>query len=157
MFVERAIAVLRSVFDDVVVAGESTVTPSVPVLSDRVPGCGPLSGLDAAYAAAEGRAVFVLALDMPFISPPTVRSLIDPRPDPTGATIARSDGRIQPLCGIYGSDLAERARSSITSSDRSMAAFLDGIGGVRYVEVDPRSTMNINSVVDLDAAMKVEE
>lgn len=156
-FVERAVSVLASVFAEVVVAGVSSVAPTVHVLPDRLPGHGPLAGLDAAFSYAGGRSVFVLALDMPFVSSSTVHALIDPRPDAMGATIAKSEGRVQPLCGIYGSGLAERVRDIVGSGDRSMARLLDALDDVRWVEVDARSTMNINSVEDLEAALKLDQ
>ena len=71
--VERQLEALSRITDDILIVGarcppnpRGGVAPrSVP---DRVPGCGPLGGLDAALAAARDDAVVVVACDMPFVT-----------------------------------------------------------------------------------------
>src|SRR5258708_38830334 len=46
------------------------------VVSDIVPGCGPLGGLHAALTAARHDTLFLIACDMPFVSTPFVAYLI---------------------------------------------------------------------------------
>lgn len=152
--VERAVSILRPVFDEVLVAGGSTATPSVPVLADRVRGGGPLAGLDAAYAASEGRAIFLLAVDMPFVDSDMVRCLVEPQPDDHCATVALSDGNVQPLCSVYGAKLAAVVRQHLDSDDRSMARFVSAIHRVRYVEIGGAVAVNINTHEDLKKARR---
>src|SRR3990172_5076806 len=69
---ERQIAVLRRLTDDILVVGGQGGQPRadglVRFVPDRVPGCGPLGGLDAALAAARDDAVVIVACDMPFVT-----------------------------------------------------------------------------------------
>ncbi len=65
--VDRAVAHLQRLCDDVVVAAGPRVIPElrVPQVPDRPTGTGPLGGLAAGLAEAEGDVAFVLAVDLP--------------------------------------------------------------------------------------------
>ncbi len=70
------------------------------LVRDRVAGCGPLGGLDAALAAARHDALVLVACDMPFV---TARLLgifwrSPPRPTPI---VPRTERGYHPLCAAY--------------------------------------------------------
>jgi len=100
---ERAVATLSEACD-VVVAGGSAAPDGVELIRDRHAGGGPLSGLDAAYAVAAGRSIFVLGVDMPFVEAATIREIIGTGVGATAARVPVGAGRIQPLCALYGAD-----------------------------------------------------
>ena len=86
---ERQIDVLSAVVDDVLVVRE-----------DLVPGCGPLGGLHTALTRARGRAVFVVACDMPCVDASLVRQLLDLSRDADIVVPCTEDG-YHPLCAVY--------------------------------------------------------
>src|SRR5438046_2103958 len=68
--IERQLAVLRPLFDEVlVVAGDPAryARFGARPVRDLSPGLGPLAGLEAALAAASSDAVVVVACDLPFL------------------------------------------------------------------------------------------
>jgi molybdopterin-guanine dinucleotide biosynthesis protein A len=142
------------VFDDVVVAGGSTAPPGCVLLVDAYAGAGPLAGLDAAFDIAEGRAVFLMAVDMPFVDPATVRSIVEPPVDPTAARVPVTGERRQPLCAVYGSGLGPLVKRCLERDDRSMAKLIAAVDAVEYLDVDARTMTNVNTAADLAAALR---
>lgn len=151
---ERAVATLSGVFVTVAVAGGSAVPSGSIPLADTVAGAGPLTGLDAAYGIADGRAVFLMAVDMPFVDDVTVRRIAEPPIAPEAARVPVTGERRQPLCAVYGGDLGSLVRQHLEGDDRSMARLLSGIEVVEYVEVDERPMVNVNTAADLEAVLR---
>jgi len=70
---DRQIAALAPLTDDLMVVGDREVAPRATLLRaipDAVPGCGPLGGLHAALTAARSDVVLLVACDMPYLSAP---------------------------------------------------------------------------------------
>jgi len=101
---ERQIAELARITDDVLVVGgcEDQIRPHGPArfVPDRVPGCGPLGGLDAALAAARDDLVAIVACDMPFVTSAFVSHLLDLTRD-ADAVVPRTERGYHPLCAAY--------------------------------------------------------
>jgi molybdopterin-guanine dinucleotide biosynthesis protein A len=77
-------------------------------VGDLVPGKGAPGGVHAALVAARSPWVLVLACDMPFVTEPVVRTLLDARDSQTDAVCFQVKGRVEPLLGVYRATLAER-------------------------------------------------
>jgi molybdopterin-guanine dinucleotide biosynthesis protein A len=99
---ERALRALAEVQDVVVVGDEVPTGRPVTFLREDPPGGGPAAGLLAGLAGFPRvpRLVVVLAVDMPLVTPGTVRRLaasaaVD------GALLVDGDGRRQYLCAVY--------------------------------------------------------
>lgn len=154
---EIACGVLSEVFDDVVILShrrDEYAFAGRPVIPDRVPDCGPLGGLHAALRHAAGRPVFLLACDMPFVTPELVRYLLaaaEPldRLEPW-AVFARSGEEAQPLCGLYSGGCLQVVEERLMSGTLEV---LDLVAGLRcfILEIDdeqpfftPRLLDNIN-------------
>jgi len=152
--IERAVSALAEVVDIVVVAGGSVAPDGVEVIQDVHPGRGPLSGLDAAYEIANGRSIFLLGVDMPFVDATAIRKIIGSEIDAGGARLPIADGRVQPLCALYGFDLGRLVRRHIESDDPSMARLVGSIGDVAYIDMDDGLFDNVNTESDLAAALK---
>ncbi|MDX1503976.1 MAG: molybdenum cofactor guanylyltransferase, partial [Thermoanaerobaculia bacterium] len=105
--VERAAAALGAVLDDVVVAAGGGLEPcpgGLRTVRDRRPDQGPLAGIEAVFAAAGGRGLFVLACDLPNVGPEVVAHLIgasDPSARRAAVWYAVQGPRRQPLCGVW--------------------------------------------------------
>lgn len=101
---DRQIAELLRVTDDVlVVGGPPMVTRSnarVRLVQDRVSGCGPLGGLDAALAAARDAVVAIVACDMPFVTAAFLNHLLDLARG-ADAVVPRTERGYHPLCAAY--------------------------------------------------------
>lgn len=148
----RAVDSLSEVFDSVVIAGDSTV--DIATVVDVIPHGGPLSGLDAVYRDSGGRALFVLAVDLPFVDAEIIRVVVGSGVASHGAKVPVTHGRMQPLCGLYGSELGGLVREHLESDDRSMFGFIASIEQVELVEMDPAAFENVNTAEELASAIK---
>lgn len=152
--IERSIGVLSEVFSAVAVSGGSDTFGSVLSVADRTKGMGPLGGLDSVYQVAEGRSIFLLAVDMPFVDPATVHAIGEPELAPLSARVPFADGRRQPLCALYGGGLGLIVAESLTGEDRSLSRLLGLIHVEEVAGLDGDVFINVNTVEDLDAAIK---
>ena len=91
--------------DLMMVGGEAPAArlDGVRHVADRVPGCGPLSGLHAALSEARAPVVVVVACDMPFVSAPLLRHLLmlASGPDKPDVVVPRTERGYHPLCAVY--------------------------------------------------------
>ena len=155
----RAVADVAS--EVIVVANSSAPYRRYPVrvVADRVPGAGPLAGLDAALAAARAPRVLALACDMPDVSP-DVLALLFERAAAADVVVPIAGGRIQPLCAVYGAAVApvvaeELLAGRLRAAELPRAAERVGLRVARVAEaevvaVDPalRTFANLNSPGD---------
>jgi molybdopterin-guanine dinucleotide biosynthesis protein A len=140
-FIRRQIQECRKITDEIVVvsndesfcaqlrSGEGVV--AVP---DRIPGEGPLAGLDAGFFAVSRPNVWLVACDQPMASADAALCLFRRMcREQTDAAIPELEGRLQPLHAIYGKHAAEMAAQLLRQGERRMRALLDRI---RWSKVD---------------------
>ena len=120
------------------------------VVPDRWPGEGPLGGVITSLEAhARADAVFVVACDLPWITPSTVKALragLDVTPQ-TDAVVAVTD-RPQPLCVVWRRAALPTLRSQFSSGERRVHVALAALQ-VTEVAVNPQDLVNVNSPGDL--------
>jgi molybdopterin-guanine dinucleotide biosynthesis protein A len=151
---DRAVSVLFDVFTTVVVSGGGLAARGIDVLPDLVPGLGPLGGLDTAYRATDGRAVFLLAVDMPFVDAATVSAIAEPPVTGMSVRVPLAAGRRQPLCAVYGAGLGPVVRDRIEAGNRSMESLLAAVDPEEITGFDDDLFTNVNTQADLEAAVK---
>ena len=98
--IDRQLAVLRQVADDIVLVGGREAPPGTRLLVDRVEGSGPLAGLDAALAGARHDPVIVVACDMPFLTTSFLVHLVRMSAD-VDAVVPETERGYHPLCAVY--------------------------------------------------------
>lgn len=162
---ERQIAELSQVTDDVmIVVGHGAVPPAlghqaiaIRRVADRVPGCGPLAGLDAALAAARDEAVVIVACDMPFITARLLGHLVALTRD-ADAVVPRTERGYHPLCAAYTRACQPAIAARLRARRLTMIDFLHDVR-VRVVgrgELDElgdrhRLLANVNTPAEYDA------
>lgn len=85
-----------------------------PVVPDRFPGKGPLSGIDAALHRADAPFVFVCGCDMPFLSEPLLRMLVGKVGKGVDLVLPSGPDGVEPLCAIWG-------RAALPAVERALA------------------------------------
>jgi molybdopterin-guanine dinucleotide biosynthesis protein A len=143
---------LHEVCDDVVVvAKRDTMLPPLAGAADLWiepdEPRHPLTGVSHALRLAMGRAVLVVAVDLPLIDAATLRAIL--AADPGGAAVVapRAYGRLQPLCALY----TPAAMPALATFDAE-ARTIDVVErlGVREVAVpDSTAFLNVNRPEDL--------
>lgn len=154
------LALLRGVFGGAaIIANDPAAYAGLDarVIPDILEGKGPLGGIHAALAGCGGRPVFVAACDMPFLDEGLVRALAARwLRAGRGAVLPRAGGLLEPLCGVYGPELAAPLAAFLRASpDLSVRAFLD-TAETRVLDLGEgtaarRPFANINFPRDLEA------
>jgi molybdopterin-guanine dinucleotide biosynthesis protein A len=142
------------VLDDV--AGAATAGPALPALPEGVARWDepdephhPLAGVVSALRAAGGRAVVVVACDLPLVTPALVRALAEGDAGPAGVLVARAAGRVQPLAARYEAG-ALAALGAYDDGGRTVEQVL--ALGPAFLDTDPALLRNVNAPEDLAAA-----
>lgn len=125
---ERAIATLARVADHVVLATGATpryVELGLPIALDRWVDAGPLAGLEAALALAPDGFVVVCACDMPRVDARLLDALLArAAQQDADVCLLRTQGGVEPLCGVYHTRVLAAIRSALDAGERKVLSFL---------------------------------
>lgn len=114
----------------------------LPVIADRVPGAGPLAGLEAALAHFCERAwVLALACDMPHIDGRLIDLLLARRGPDIDVVVPVRDGRPEPLCALYARRLLPIVSARIDRQRLAVHGLFDepGVRVTRIAEAEMRA------------------
>jgi len=134
---ERQLDELSTIADDILIVGArqmpaaETDGPPVRLVPDRVAGCGPLGGLDAALAATSGPLI-VVACDMPFVTARFLDYLRSLTAD-ADAVVPRTERGYHPVCAAYTQACRPVVETSLAEHRLSMREWLERVR-VRVVE-----------------------
>jgi molybdopterin-guanine dinucleotide biosynthesis protein A len=125
-------------------------------VNDRLAGCGPLGGLEAALLSARQEHVLLLACDMPFLSQPFLRFLLELPPD-ADVSVPRTERGYHPLCAVYSRRCLSAVTRRLNEGRLKLSGLLDEVR-VRVVEQDGieqfgrsgRLLANVNTPAELD-------
>jgi molybdenum cofactor guanylyltransferase len=130
----------------------------VRLASDESPGAGALNGLRTALNAAHGDKVLVLACDMPFVSRPLLRHLIELAPQ-ADVVVPRRTGEYEPMHAVYDRRCLTEIEASLEAGDMRMISFFPRVKVLAVEEdvlerLDPgqHSFFNVNTPADLALA-----
>lgn len=106
------------------------------VVPDLHPGCGPLSGIEAALAASSQPLNLFLPVDMPLL-PARFLSWMLVRAEITGAlvTVPRFNGRPQPLCAVYHRDLLPFIGASLVAGNYKVMSVMSAAAPSQMVDL----------------------
>ena len=90
--------------EDIMISGSERQIPGTRHISDIYPRKGPLGGIHACLAGAEGTAVLFLGVDTPLIPPEALQALLSAHEN--GVTLLHHGNRTEPLFGVYDCTLA---------------------------------------------------
>jgi molybdopterin-guanine dinucleotide biosynthesis protein A len=104
-----------------IAAARSDLSAHAAVIGDLHPGCGPLSGIEAALAASAQPLNVFLPVDLPLLPSHFLLWMLE-RAAITGAlvTVPRFNGRPQPLCAVYHRDLLGHITASLRAGDHKV-------------------------------------
>lgn len=131
--VDRAVATLREVVEEVVVVSARPLSaPPAPVVADRVPGAGPLGGLDAALRAARDggyEGVLMVACDLPLLTQGLLRRVVGSLGDHQAVAPQREAGGVEPLCAAYRVSILPVVEARLDQEDRSLHSLFRAVEG----------------------------
>jgi molybdopterin-guanine dinucleotide biosynthesis protein A len=100
-----------------------------PVIKDKYPGRGPLSGIHAALTESRAGWNLIVACDMPEITSEFLATLLERAERGTARAVipAGPSGRPEPLCAAYHSRAAHAIQAAL---DRDIRKVMDGLAGL---------------------------
>ena len=155
--VTRVYEILRPLFEDIFLVtndpGPFDFVPC-PKIPDRVPGKGPISGVDAAMRHSRNPYVLVVGCDTPFLSHSLLK-LLAGKTEGADLVIPCGPHGPEPLCAVYGKGCLPLIEESLLRGDFSLMALVGrlrtrDIPAEEVAAVDPGflSFMNINTPGD---------
>jgi len=163
--IARACRTLAGIFSEVViVADELTSFCELPyrTIPDRLPQLGPIGGLESALHAIPHKHLFVVACDMPFLSPNVIRAMLA-FSNNYDLVIPSISGRLHPLHAIYNPACLSVITERIKKKDLALRSFPIDLNCLFFREemfrqADPqlRSLVNINTPEELASARVIE-
>ena len=158
----RALQTVRSVTSAVRIVGDpEKFSPFAACVQDIFPGCGPLAGIHSALRSSTSDLNFILAVDLPFVSPALLHFLASQARDEESALVIvpRSAEGWQPLCAVYRRAFADRAEVALqTGRFKIDALFEDAFtheipeDQLEAAGFSTRAFRNVNTPEDLAAA-----
>jgi molybdopterin-guanine dinucleotide biosynthesis protein A len=117
-----------------------------PVCPDQIPQCGPIAGIFTALSLTASDWNLVVACDMPMLSAPALRKLIDRSFQSPGNCIvgAGLGGEPQPLCAVYHRRCLPRLEQAIRDKRFRMKGLVAELNA-EHVPLDPSMLANINT------------
>jgi molybdopterin-guanine dinucleotide biosynthesis protein A len=100
-----------------------TPSPSVRVLSDKIPEAGPLAGIESALAAAGHDRVLVVAVDLPAMSTTLLRRLLALTTPGVGLVPVLA-GRFEPLVAVYPREAHPEALARLSRGELALQPFV---------------------------------
>jgi molybdenum cofactor guanylyltransferase len=160
--VSRAASLLAEVCSDVVLADRGRgLLPGFRSLPDG-PGRGPAAGILGAARAFPGRALLVLACDLPRVP----RALLEDFAASVGFdwAVPRREGRLEPLCALYGPKALAALEARVERGDFALHHLAQEELTVRYLEEPDLARygrpeeilLNINTPEDLEKLLELK-
>lgn len=138
----RVVGRLRLAFSDVLVIGPpefAVLIPETRIVQDTLPGLGPLGGLEAALTTITSSRAFVVACDMPFVSPPLARAMAHRAAAlaDVEVVVLRTGRGLEPLHAVYSRACLPLVRSRLHAEGASARSLVGLLEHVRVAEMEP--------------------
>ncbi|MCP3773877.1 molybdenum cofactor guanylyltransferase [Paenibacillus sp. MZ04-78.2] len=105
-------------------SGESPVR----IIPDQQPGRGPLAGFQAAMKSASYEELWIVGCDMPWVDAEAAKALSELRSSVgADAAVAKIDGRLHPLHGIYLKNCLPEVERLLAANDLRLMGLLDAV------------------------------
>jgi len=144
-------------FNRILVSGYGISLPQIKPVPDLLPHRGPLGGFHACFRESDRPYCLVTSVDVPHISPNTFKALADYHVrSGKQATLLSQNGQIEPLIGVYNSNLYPLIESIIHDHSASVWRLLDLIDFAVLPYIGEISYRSINTTEDYEALLQIE-
>jgi molybdenum cofactor guanylyltransferase len=136
--VSRGLRKLGVVCAEVAIAGgtEELARFGRVILDKRV-GCGPLGGIISALKESSFAWNLFLPVDAPFLPVPALRELLAEVEGFAGVCVmARTQGLVQPLCGVYSRTALEVLEQELAAGRWKVTKAIEAAGPVKFVDFE---------------------
>lgn len=145
---DRVVAAAAEATQVICVGPEHDTSRPVRWTREHPPGGGPVAALASGLELVEGLVVVVLAVDLPFVTPDDVTSLVEGCAGADAALAEDDAGIHQPLLAAYRTEpLRARVRSLGSPEGASMMALVNGLD--RATIPAPNASQDLDTLEDL--------
>lgn len=165
--IENALTRMATVFNELILvtnqpqAYKVYIPDQVQIISDIIPGGGPLSGIHAGLARAENSHIFAVACDMAFLNVNLISYMLSLTPG-YDCVVPRIGPYFQPLFAIYSYRCLPAIEAALLAGDPKISRIYDTVATYyvdenRIKQFDEPEVIffNINSPLDLREAEKL--
>jgi molybdopterin-guanine dinucleotide biosynthesis protein A len=151
--IQRQIRIMREVCAEIIVITNTPkpffelLDPSVRIITDYFPGCGPLGGMHAALYLARNPLVWMAGCDMPMLSAEAARRLLDRRTESCQSVVPIIRSQPLPLHAIYDKKCAEAAAKLLADGEKGLTAFL---GHIKWLGISADNWTKEAGIGDFD-------
>lgn len=128
----------------------------IPQVCDIPNVSGPLAGILAAWPQLNTPWAFIVACDMPYLSPELIATLARYR-DTYQAVVAVAQGHAQPLAAFYRHDVGQVLHRHLSKGGKPSLRAVFGQLAIRYVAEHEWSSFTSHSFVDLDTPQDLSD
>lgn len=148
---------LDFIFDNIYIVGKKNNFPHYNFIEDIESVQCPLNGIITSLEQSKNDWIFVIACDLPFVDPVTIRHLHGQIDLKLQVVLPKIRQKIQPLCAFYNKSALNHFKNAISSADHSIHASLGGLLVKEIIinDSDSEQFLNINRPDDLDKAYKL--
>ncbi len=163
----RALSVLDDLFPEVLVSVADALPEGTEVahrvVSDMIPNCAALGGLYTGLSLATHPRVFVAACDMPLLTAPVIRAMVERDPE-ADVVMARLPQGLQPMHAVYSKRCLPHLEAMAREGNLKMQELAQREGLVTRIMAEDElsavesgglSFLNINTPADLEFARKL--
>jgi len=148
---------LSKLFDRVYISAKSNKFDfDAPLIIDNTTNISsPMVALESILSHSKDNALFIIAVDMPFVSEATIKKMIESyNSSNMEIAVAKSGERLEPLCAIYSTSLIDRVRDLIKENNHRLHSLIE-LSKSKIVEVSNQDEfLNLNRVSDYERACK---
>jgi len=115
----------------------------------------PVVGFHTIFTLLKAKRVFVISVDTPFIEVEEITQLLNADTQTINATIATTEKKIQPLCGIYHSSLHPSFQKML-EEDNHKLQYLLKTSNTKYIDFkNSEKFLNLNHPHEYEEALKI--
>lgn len=115
----------------------------------------PTAGFISIFESLECENFFALSVDSPFVSENEIQQLIKSDKPGNDATIARTEGSVQPMCGIYHISLKHKFKMMLKEDNHKLSFLLHSSNTV-FVDFENKEPfLNLNHPHEYQEALKL--
>ena len=145
---------LFHLFDKVYISAKTNKFDfNIAVVPDQYEESSPLVGIISVFETLEVDEVFILSVDAPFVNKEVIKELLD-HEEEFDAIIAKSAGRVQPLCGIYKRSILPLAYKYLREGNHRLNDLLKEANTQFVIFEDDTPFINLNYPHEYEEAIK---
>jgi len=115
----------------------------------------PLNGFLTLFEELQTESVFVISVDTPFISDVEIQMLLQADRKENDATVAQTNNKVHPLCGVYHRSLYPRISKMFKEDRHKLTQLLNDVNTAYVSFEDERVFLNLNRPHEYQEALKL--